>query len=70
MSGRDSGDGHRSELSVFTAGFTARRQPVVDLTAADEGWAPVASSPFGDVPLAEVLDRLLAGLGDAAQPPR
>ena len=42
--------------------FTARRVPVVDLTAAADGWAPAATTPGDDVPLGDVLDRLLTGL--------
>jgi hypothetical protein len=64
MSGREWGGDQRSELSVFTA----RRVPVVDLTAAGESWAPAATAAGGDVPLGDVLDRLLDGL--AASPPR
>jgi hypothetical protein len=65
MSGRDWGGDHRSELSVFTA----RRTPVVDLTAAGETWSPAAPAPAGDVPLADVLDRLLDGLAAHTPPP-
>lgn len=50
--------------------FTARRTPVVDLTAAGEGWEPAASSPGGDAPLGDVLDRLLDGLTLVASPSR
>jgi len=42
--------------------FTSRRVPVVDLTAAGDGWAPAATTPGDDVPLGAVLDRLLTGL--------
>ena len=42
--------------------FTVRRAPAVDLTAAGEAWAPAASTEVGDVPLSDVLDRLLTGL--------
>ena len=72
MSGRITSSDHRSELSVFTA----RRVPVVDLTAAGDGWAPAATTPGDDVPLGAVLDRLLTGLATvpaadlATVPPR
>jgi hypothetical protein len=61
MSGRIPSNDHRSELSVFTA----RRTPVVDLTAAGEGWEPAATSQAGDVLLGDVLDRVLDGLATA-----
>lgn len=46
--------------------FTVRRTPVVDLTAAGEGWEPAARTPGADVPLGDVLDRLLDGLATAS----
>jgi butyrate kinase len=61
MSGRIPSNDERSELSVFTS----RRTPVVDLTAAGDGWAPAATAPAGDLPLGDVLDRLLDGLATA-----
>jgi hypothetical protein len=58
MSGRQSGYDSGSELSVFTA----RRSRVVDLAAAGR-WTPAATTLSGDdVPLSDVLDRLLTGL--------
>jgi hypothetical protein len=65
MSGRQSGYDSGSELSVFTA----RRSPVVDLTHAGR-WTPAAASLSGDdVPLNDILDRLLSGLA-ATNPTR
>jgi hypothetical protein len=61
---RAAGGGGEEDAPRPPARLRCRRPAVVDLTEVERRWAPVASSMGGDiVPLDDVLNRLLDGLG-------